>query len=991
MDSRYDPTLNAHLSLDGDKVRAIDHRHAMWQSPERAPRATAAAYLRAMAPTLAMPPASLDHLHQRVDYENPRKQDLEYRLSEEKSLFDSTTFAYWQTYANVPIWDAGVTVTVKQNPSRVVASVDHSHTDVDVALPPERKIKLYQRLIRAAGLNDRKFADLVDRPANEANRHLSAKVVKPRRQARGRRGPEAVLAAAGPVWKKGRFFLYKYDPAARFDPSAGKPSTPSDGPSTGIMGHTVYTLPLPAVPASIRPGKYYLVVEVIFAFPTPAGEPMNWRALIEVRTDAVLYLRALADHVNGLVFEHDPISVSGNNNNGPDKSNAILNPFRVDRALNNLDAPAGGTQHLSGAYGTLVDLEPKTVAPPTRPAGSDFDFNARTDAFSGVNAYFHNDRMFELLEDLGFPVASYLGGTSFPIDVDHRGKGTNANQGNVVNAHCIGDGDGIDHVCYALAHAGDTANPIGIAGDWRVHLHEVFGHGILYDHVGSANFGFSHSAGDSFAAILSDPYSIAPDRFLTFPWVNIGRRHDRTPAAGWGWAGAIALNPFNFALDSGGYNNEQILSTTLFRIYRSIGGDSTNQSRRIFASRMAAYLILRAVDEFTSGTNPASALPFCNAMMTVDLLNWTSEGIYGGAYNKVIRWAFEKQGLFQAPATPTPANTAGVPPDQDVYIDDGRAGEYDYQAVHWHTTAIWNRHNPGQSPNHQEPKLNKTNYAWVKIKNRGTQTATNITVRGFHTLPGAGLTWPGDFVEFSPLGGLPVASVGPNSSEEVVVGPFEWTPNINAYGHDCILMVVSNAADPANIDQFTVGESIPEWRLVPNDNNIAQRNVIPVPGGGGMGGMLDALAGRFFVVGNPFRAIARMELKVQMPPWLDRAGWQLQFADLRERAFTLKPGAKRVVTLQMQAGRDFTPADVRATADRDIVIEIHGDGILIGGMTYRVDPDLEKPENAGGGPAGGDLCRDIAEDLLRCLKVDTGPVKRVCVRKVSVDIDFDDC
>ena len=187
----------------------------------------------------------------------------------------------------------------------------------------------------------------------------------------------------------------------------------------------------------------------------------------------------------------------------------------MDRTLPNLDAPSGGTQHLSGTYGTLVDIELKTIAPPTKPAGSDFDtYNVRTDAFSGVNAYFHNDRLFELLEDLGFPTASYLGGTSFPIDVDHRGKG-----GDVVNAHCIGDGDGIDHVCYALADDTDVVNPIGIALDWRVHLHEVYGHGILYDHVGSANFGFSHSAGDSFAAILSDPVL---DRTGPVPHFSLG-------------------------------------------------------------------------------------------------------------------------------------------------------------------------------------------------------------------------------------------------------------------------------------------------------------------------------------------------------------------------------------------------------------------------------------------------------------------------------------
>ena len=56
-------------------------------------------------------------------------------------------------------------------------------------------------------------------------------------------------------------------------------------------------------------------------------------------------------------------------------------------------------------------------------------------------------------------------------------------------------------------------------------LHELGGHGVLYNHVHSANFGFSHSAGDSIAAILADPGTKAPDRFVTFPWVNIGRRH----------------------------------------------------------------------------------------------------------------------------------------------------------------------------------------------------------------------------------------------------------------------------------------------------------------------------------------------------------------------------------------------------------------------------------------------------------------------------------
>ena len=275
-----------------------------------------------------------------------------------------------------------------------------------------------------------------------------------------------------------------------------------------------------------------------------------------------------------------------------------------------------------------------------------------------------------MVQDLGFNIASYFDGTAFPVPVDHRGKGTMADQGNIRNADCRGNAlnNGIGSVNFALADTGDVVNPIGIAADWRVVLHELGGHGILWDHVNSPNFGFAHSAGDSIAVILNDPDTQAPNRFASFPWVSIGREHNR-PVNGWGWDG---IN------DDGGYGSEQVLSTCHFRLYRSIGGDSTHQPRRVFAARSAAYLILRGVGQLTPATNPPSPLAWEQQLEMADAGVWTStnpaETHAGGAYHKVIRWAFEKQGVFRAPGAP--ATVAGLPPKVDVYIDDGRQGEY---------------------------------------------------------------------------------------------------------------------------------------------------------------------------------------------------------------------------------------------------------------------------------------------------------------------------
>jgi hypothetical protein len=42
----------------------------------------------------------------------------------------------------------------------------------------------------------------------------------------------------------------------------------------------------------------------------------------------------------------------------------------------------------------------------------------------------------------------------------------------------------------------------------------------------------------------------------------------------------------------------------------------------------------------------------------------------------MIRWAFEKQGLYQPAGTVMPNSNEDAPPPVDVYIEDGRSGEY---------------------------------------------------------------------------------------------------------------------------------------------------------------------------------------------------------------------------------------------------------------------------------------------------------------------------
>lgn len=219
--------------------------------------------------------------------------------------------------------------------------------------------------------------------------------------------------------------------------------------------------------------------------------------------------------------------------------------------------------------------------------------------------------------------------------------------------------------------------------------------------------------------------------------------------------------------------------------------------------------MLRAVQTLTHPTNPQHASDWLCSLIVADACDWTTEGLSGGAYEKVIYWAFQKQGLF---------NFAS--PEVDVYIDDGRQGEYQYQADHTNCPSIWNRTASDGLEGHQAPIPGVPNFAYVKIGNRGSKSATSVVVDAFQNKPKGQLVYPGDWQAMEPASRT--ANDLPPGSAQVMVGPFTWTPSAS---DNAILMSVSATGDASNLAKFDSGKSIADSRLVPHDNNIAMRKV----------------------------------------------------------------------------------------------------------------------------------------------------------------------
>jgi hypothetical protein len=454
---------------------------------------------------------------------------------------------------------------------------------------------------------------------------------------------------------------------------------------------------------------------------------------------------------------------------------------------------------------------------------------ARTNDFAAVNAFYHSRRLMDRVASSGFDLDAYFRCASLPIWVRYRSGVVRAPHGNARNADAVWGKPpdlratpaikGEILLRYALGDLSISPAhfPLGIACDVRWNCHE-FGHVLLMGSVGEREFRFAHSAGDSIAAILADPDSDLglPQhnggwRGVTFPWVALSRRHDRQPTQGWAWGGPLDRPEH-------GYWKEQILSSTLFRLYRTLGGDAVTgsgladaQARRA-ASDHTLYLLIHAIGLLGAADVVATNSPdqLVSALIDADIgtakfVTGNGRERVGGNAHKVIRWAFEQQGLYPGAATERPVRVAGDPPPVDVYIASALNGNYSWQAPAYQIAV-------------NNPQKNVANPVQVTVGNRGANAAPGTNVALWTARANAGIP---DWLDARWQKVDERAVAIPARSAGVPV-QLNWTPA--HHGAYALLAIVSCDEDRANTLPATAlpcalnGSPIPQ--LLTGDNNL---------------------------------------------------------------------------------------------------------------------------------------------------------------------------
>ena len=185
----------------------------------------------------------------------------------------------------------------------------------------------------------------------------------------------------------------------------------------------------------------------------------------------------------------------------------------------------------------------------------------------------------------------------------------------------------------------------------------------------------------------------------------------------------------------------------------------------------------------------------------------------------------------------------------------------------------------------------------------------------------------------------------------------------------------------------------PDEQLARFDNNIGQRNVAPIAGGGGLTGLLGSFVNRNFWTNNPYPKEIRVDLQVDLPLFLTQRGWQVVFLNPGGASFTFPARGSRKIQIGLKPGGEFTASDVIAAGKHaSIVVSAKTDGYVFGGITYQIDPALKTPPmETLPGSGSPRMLHERLTVYLECLHLPCGQVKSVCIKKVTIDIELKSC
>jgi hypothetical protein len=247
------------------------------------------------------------------------------------------------------------------------------------------------------------------------------------------------------------------------------------------------------------------------------------------------------------------------------------------------------------------------------------------------------------------------------------------------------------------------------------------------------------------------------------------------------------------------------------------------------------YLVVRAINSLgpASATPAQSANVFANSLVDADigtrLFTDGQTSRLGGTLHKVVRWAFQEQGMYRTNAAQG-RDTPGDHPPVDIYIERNGTHPkgYDY-ARDWRakSSAVCVRHARGEDTTDEAPSKGTDNFVYVEVGNQGTTDASAVSVDVLTRAGPRHEIWDtsGDWTIVPPAPGAVVQSnVGKGT--KVRFGPFIWTPNSS--GRHGIFVRSTAVGDRSNADATSflacAAGPIAMQDLVPFDNNLGYRS-----------------------------------------------------------------------------------------------------------------------------------------------------------------------